>query len=58
VGAEGVGAGGAAAGAGVEVGAAAGPASSPDCCSSLGFLREAAVAEDFSRGRRGARVDF
>ena len=27
-------------------------------CSSLGFFREAAVAEDFSLGRRGARVGF
>lgn len=70
VGVGGVGAvGGAAAGVGVGVGvaaaagagagavAAAAVASSP-ACSSLGFFREAAVADDFSRGRRGARVGF
>jgi hypothetical protein len=43
--------------AAAAAGAAAAVASSPDC-SSLGFFLEAAVADDFSRGRRGARVGF
>jgi hypothetical protein len=47
----------AAAAAGGGALAAAAVASSPDC-SSLGFFLEAAVADDFSRGRRGARVGF
>lgn len=54
------------AGAGVEAdaeadGAGAGGADDVACspdCSSLGFLREAAVVVDFSRGRRGARAGF
>jgi hypothetical protein len=51
----GVGVGAASAAAGAV--AAAAVASSPDC-SSLGFFLEAAAADDFSRGRRGARVGF
>lgn len=40
------------------VGAAASAAGVASGCSSLGFLREAAVALDFSRGRRWARTGF